>query len=105
MKTKVSVVIPVYKPEKEVFDELKEMLRNQTVSVEIVEKWNNPEAVSMNLGIKEAKGELIVILAQDCVPADKYFIENLIKPLENSNVVAGVSDLLLKESYWKKRPF
>ena len=65
---KVSVVIPVYKPKMAVFNRLKEMLGKQTIPVEIIEKWNNPEAVSMNLGIKEAEGEIIVILAQDCIP-------------------------------------
>ncbi|MEK6914093.1 MAG: glycosyltransferase [Nanoarchaeota archaeon] len=104
-KNKVSVVIPVYKPEKKVFDKLKKNLRNQTIPVEIIEKWNNPEAVSMNLGIKEAKGEIIVILAQDCIPKDKNYIEKLIKPLQDKNVSAVVSDLLLPEYYWKKRSF
>ncbi len=102
---KVSVVIPVYKPKMAVFDRLKEMLGKQTIPVEIVEKWNNPEAVSMNLGIKEAEGEIIVILAQDCVPSDKNYIEKLIRPLENEKVVASVSDLLLPKKFWKKRPF
>ncbi len=102
---KVSVVIPVYKPSKRVFSKLKEILKNQTIPVEIIEKWNNPEAVSMNLGIKEARGKIIVILAQDCIPQNKKFIENIIKPLENPEVVAVVSDLLLPYEYWKKRPF
>jgi len=105
MKNKISVVIPVYKPDPAVFNKLKEMLNKQTISVEIIEKWNNPEAVSMNLGIREAKGDIIVILAQDCVPATKDYIEKLIKPLEDKNVVAVVSDLLLPKKYWKKRPF
>ena len=105
MNPTVSVVIPVYKPDKEVFEKLKEMLRRQTVPVEIIEKWNNPEAVSMNRGIKEAKGSIIVILAQDCVPSDEWYIEKMIKPLEDEKVVAVVSDLLLPEKYWKKRPF
>lgn len=104
-KQKVSVVIPVYKPEEKVFEKLKEILKKQTISVEIIEKWNAPEATSMNLGIKEAKGDIIVILAQDCVPASKDYIEKLIKPLEDKNIVAVVSDLLLPEMYWKKRPF
>jgi len=102
---KVSIVIPVYEPEKKVFDKTKEMLENQTVPVEIIEKWNNPEAVSMNLGIKEAKGDIIVILAQDCVPASRDYVEKLIKPLEDSRVSAVVSDLMLTEEYWHKRPF
>ncbi len=105
MNPKVSVVIPVYKPEKQVFSRLKEMLSRQTVPVEIIEKWNNPEAVSMNLGIKESRGEIVVILAQDCIPSSRDYIEKLIKPLENKNVVASVSDLLLPYKYWKKRPF
>jgi len=104
-KPKVSVVIPVYKPEEEVFEKLRGMLKKQTISVEIIEKWNNPEAVSINLGIKEANGEFIVILAQDCVPENERFIENIIKPLENKEVVMVLSDLLLPEYQWKKRPF
>ena len=104
-KKNVSVVIPVYKPEKEIFNRLKRVLKNQTIPVEIIEKWNNTEAVSMNLGIKEAKGDIIVILAQDCVPADKNYIEKIIKPLENPDVSAVVSDLLLEKKYWEKRPF
>jgi len=105
MDKKVSVVIPVYKPEMGILKNLREVLKRQTIPVEIVEKWDNPEAVSMNLGIKEAKGEIIVILAQDCVPADKYYIEKIIKPLENKKVSAVVSYLLLEEEYWKKRSF
>ena len=100
-----SVVIPVYKPEEEVFNKLRDALKKQTISVEVIEKWNNPEAVSINLGIKEAKGEFVIILAQDCVPENEYFIEKIIKPLEKKEVVVVLSDLLLPEYQWKKRPF
>ncbi len=103
--SKVSVVIPVYKPEKKVFHKLKEMLKKQTIPVEIIEKWNAPEAVSMNLGIKEAKTDIVIILAQDCIPENEYWVEKMIKPLENSKTIAVVSDLLLPYYYWKKRPF
>ncbi|MBI4116577.1 glycosyltransferase [Candidatus Pacearchaeota archaeon] len=102
---KVSVIIPVFRPEGDVFGRLKDALKKQTISVEIIEKWNNPEAVSINLGIKEANGEFIVILAQDCVPENEKFIERIIKPLENKEVVAVLSDLFLPEYQWKKRPF
>lgn len=104
-KRKVSVVIPVYKPDEKTFNYLKDMLKKQTVPVEIIEKWNNPEPVSMNLGIKEASGDYVIILAQDCVPADEHFVERLIKPLEDSSVVAVVSDLYLPRKFWKERPF
>lgn len=101
----VSIVIPVYKPEEEVFNKTREILKRQTISVEVIEKWNNPEAVSINLGIKEAKGDFVIILAQDCVPENEKFAEEIIKPLEKPEVVAVVSDLLLPEYQWKKRPF
>ncbi len=102
---KISVVIPIYKPDEEVLNRLRESLKKQTIPVEIIEKWNNPEAVSINLGIKEAKGEIIVILAQDCVPENEHFIEKIIKPLEDKSIVAVLSDLLLPEYQWKKRSF
>lgn len=103
--TKVSVVIPVYEPEQDVFNKLKENLRKQTIPVEIIEKWNNPEAISMNLGIKEAKTDIVVILAQDCIPKTKHWLEKLVSPLESKEVVATVSDLLLPEEHWKKYDF
>jgi len=104
-KISVSVVIPVYKPEEEVLNKMRDILKKQTIPVEIIEKWNNPEAVSINLGIKEAKGEFVIILAQDCVPENETFVEKIIKPLENPEVVVVLSDLLLPEYQWKKRPF
>ena len=100
---KVSIVIPVYKPDEKIFSRVKGMIKNQTIASEIVEMWNNPEAVSMNKGIVAATGEIIVILAQDCVPHGKNWLEELIKPLENPEVVVSTSYLNLPEEFWKKR--
>jgi glycosyltransferase involved in cell wall biosynthesis len=102
---KVSIVIPVYKPEKEVFDRLRKALREQTIKAEIIESWNMPEAKSMNTGIKKAKGDIVITLAQDCIPENKFWLEKLIKPLEDKNIVCTISDLHLPEEYWKKYPF
>lgn len=101
---KVSIVIPVYKPDKEVFNKLKEMLKKQTIKAEIIENWNMPEAKSMNTGIKKAKGEIVVTLAQDCVPIGQKWIENLVRPLENKKIAVSISDLVLPKWYWKKYP-
>jgi len=103
-KQKVSIVIPVYKPEMEVFAKVKKMIKKQTIKAEIVEMWNNPEAVSMNKGIKKANGRIVVTLAQDCVPQNKYWLQKLIKPLEKKEIAVSVSDLYLSEDYWKKYP-
>lgn len=102
-KPKVSIVIPVYKPDEKIFARVKEMIKNQTIKSEIVEMWNNPEAVSMNKGILASKGEIVVMLAQDCVPHGKKWLEELIKPLENPKVVVSVSYLNLPEKFWRER--
>ena len=101
-KPRVSVVIPVYKPNPEIFKRVKEMLIKQTIKPEILEIWNNPEAVSMNKGIKKAKGEIVITLAQDCLPHGKDWLEKLISPLEDKNIVVSVSDLNLPEDFWRK---
>ncbi len=104
-KTKVSIVMPVYQPEKEVFKKVKEMLKKQTVKAEIIENWNMPEAKSINTGIKRAKGDIIVVLEQDCVPEKEVWLEKLVSPFKSKEVIATVSDLLLPEEHWKKYPF
>lgn len=103
--SKVSIVIPIYKPEIKILKKIRSMLKKQTIKAEIIEMWNNPQAVSLNKGIKKAKGEIVVMLFQDCVPENKYWLERLIKPLENKEVAVSCSDLYLPKWYWKKYPF
>lgn len=103
---KVSIVIPVYKPNPEIFTKLKQALKKQTIKAEIVENWNMPEAESTNAGIKKAKGEIIVTLCQDCIPENEFWLERLIKPLlNNKQVVVSVSDVYLPSEFWKTYPF
>lgn len=102
---KVSIVIPVYRPEEEVFEKLKEMLKKQTLKAEIIENWNMPEAKSINTGIKRSQGDIIVVLEQDCVPEKEIWLEKIVSPLNNKEVIATVSDLLLPEGRWKKYSF
>ncbi len=102
---KVSIIIPVYKPEMEILKKIRNMLKKQTIKSEIIEVWNNPQAVSLNKGIKKAKGKIVVMLFQDCVPENEYWLEKLIKPLENKEVAVTSSDLYLPEKYWEKYPF
>jgi glycosyltransferase involved in cell wall biosynthesis len=104
-KSLISIVIPVYKPEEEVFEKVKKMLRKQTLrNIEIVENWNMPEAESMNAGIKKSRGDIIVILAQDCIPENKFWLEKLVEPLKDEKVVASGSKLYLPKEYWKTYP-
>lgn len=102
---KVSIVMPIYKPDMEILEKIKKMLKKQTMESELVENWNMPEAKSTNTGIKKAKGDIIVTLSVDCVPSDEKWLETLIKPLEDKNVVVSVSDIYTPEWYWKKYSF
>ena len=45
-------------------------------------------AVSTNLGFREARGEVVVMLSQDAIPADRRWLEALLEPLEDSGVAA-----------------
>ncbi|MEK6913317.1 MAG: glycosyltransferase [Nanoarchaeota archaeon] len=102
---KVSIVIPLYKPELEVLKKLRNSLKKQTIKAEVIENWNMPEARSMNTGIKKASGEIIVTLAQDCIPENEFWLEKLIKPLKDKKVIVTISDLHLPEKYWKTYSF
>jgi rhamnosyltransferase len=42
-----------------------------------------------NLGIFHAKSEIVVLLTQDALPADDYCLENLVKPLQDPQIVAS----------------
>lgn len=104
-KPKVSVIIPVYKPDLKILKKLRNSLKEQTIKAEVIENWNMPEAKSMNRGIKKAKGEIVITLAQDCIPEDKFWLEKLIKPLENKKIAATISDLYLPKEHWRKYSF
>ncbi len=58
-------------------------------------------ASSMNAGIHHAKQEIVVILQQDCIPLDSQWLENLIKPFEDKQVVATVSKVQFPQELWK----
>ena len=46
----------------------------------------------LNFGISKTKNNYILILSAHCIPYNKYFLENLIKPFfENNNIVASYS--------------
>jgi rhamnosyltransferase len=51
------------------------------------EDFNHGKA--RNIGVQEAIGDIVVLLTQDALPRDKHCLENLLKPLENSEIVAS----------------
>lgn len=113
MCKKIDVVIPVYKPD-EKLKHLVSHLRKQTIkpnrillihteagdTEQINEAFGSIETVEIyhikkeefdhggtrNYGASLSDSPFILFMTQDAVPVDKYLIEGLIKPFENSSV-------------------
>jgi len=108
----VSVIIPTLNAEIYI-DDLLSSLKGQSVKCEIIivdsssldktasiaasgnaktvtvrqEDFNHGKA--RNIGVQEATGDIVVFLTQDALPFDKRCLENLLKPLESSGIVAS----------------
>lgn len=77
--------------------------KNYRVKIINIEKYK--PGFSINRGIKVAKGDVIVILSAHCIPKDKNWLSNLIKPLKNKNIagVYGRQEPLSYSSDYDKR--
>jgi rhamnosyltransferase len=108
----VSVIIPTLNGEIYI-DDLLSSLKGQSVKCEIIivdsssldktasiaasgnakivtvrkEDFNHGKA--RNIGVQEATGDIVVFLTQDALPFDKHCLENLLQPLESSEIVAS----------------
>lgn len=104
----VSVIIPIYNPDKKILKKVLHSLKKQDFKdkIEVIKIQKNLGlAESMNFGIKKAKYETIVTLHQDCIPSSKDWLERLVEPLKKEDVVAACSDVYdieLKKKYTPK---
>ena len=57
-------------------------------------------ASSMNIGLKHAKYDKVVVIQQDCIPSSDEWLKNLINPLKNKNVVATTSKVIYPDELW-----
>jgi GT2 family glycosyltransferase len=100
----VSIIIPIFKPKKELLEQIRQRLKEQEFpgKIEILEiNEGLGLADSMNNGIKKASSEIVVTLHQDCVPASKDWLEKLIEPFKDDKVVASVSKVELPKEFWR----
>ncbi|MAG37891.1 hypothetical protein CMI45_00690 [Candidatus Pacearchaeota archaeon] len=104
MKTlTASVIIPVYNPDPNLLKEIVSRLKKQTVKPEILLiDQGLPEFIQTNIGLKKASGDVLITLSQDCLPENETWLESLIAPFKDKEVVATTSDLELPHKTWKK---
>ncbi len=113
MKKTVSIIIPCYNEDHILDETIKRAINQEYKDKEIIIVADNPTkkvqdiiqkkgkkvrmiknssnlglAGSLNRGIKEAKGEIIVTLLADCLPEDEKWLASLIKPFKNPYIVA-----------------
>lgn len=98
----VSIIIPTYKPDKKVLEDIKTALKNQSFEgeKEILILEMPGLANSLNYGVKKAKHDFVVSLHHDCIPSSTDWLEKLIEPLKNEKFVASVSQIELPYSLW-----
>jgi GT2 family glycosyltransferase len=92
----VSIIIPIYKPDKELLNKVIGSLKKQKIrdKVEVIKVEEGLGlAASLNYGIERAKYPIIVSLHQDFIPSDNEWLANLVRPLENKDIVATCSDV------------
>ena len=69
----------------------KTISRTKEFNIEkIVEIKDYLPGKALNLGIRESKGDYIVMISSHCIPVDKFWLENLVNSLEEDRDYAGV---------------
>lgn len=107
-KIDVSIIVPVYKPNKKILDDLRKIISKQKTSFSFETLFidgKNGLANTYNEGIKKSKGKIIVMLHQDCLPKDLYWLEKVIKPFENPGIVISSAYIIDWETNKKYFPF
>jgi len=117
----ISVVIPTLNAERHIRQLMKSLL-SQTIPCEIivVDSSSSDRTVEVaasygaktvtidriafdhggtrNLAVKAAKGDTIIFLTQDAVPANEHLIENLVKPLHDQRIALSYGRQIAKNN-------
>jgi GT2 family glycosyltransferase len=105
-KTNTTIIIPKYKPNKEIFNLLRKYLKKNAKGFEIIEvDGSGGIAKAQNIGIKKASGEIIILLHQDCIPMEKNGIKKLIEPFKNPQAVLSYGWVMEEDIKKKYYPF
>ena len=70
-------------------DNTVEIARSSGAKTMVIAREDFDHGGTRNLGAQQAGGDILVFLTQDAVPDNEYFLENLVRPLENPDVAAA----------------
>ena len=59
--------------------------------VEVIPIQNFSHGRARNLGAQHARGDIIVLMTQDAIPANKRWLDNLLKPFDDTTIAATFS--------------
>jgi len=104
MDPNVTIIIPIYKPNKELLEKIENALAEQKFDgkIDILKINKGGFGKTFNYGVQEAKTEIVISLHQDCMPSSNTWLRNLIEPLKEKDVVASVSKVELPFEFWNK---
>jgi rhamnosyltransferase len=71
-------------------DHTAEIAQDNGIKAIQINKEDFDHGGTRNIGAKEAKGDILVFMTQDAMPADEYTLENLTKPFSSNNDIAAV---------------
>ncbi len=100
----VSIVLPLFKPDKEILKKVLKSIKNQKYNgkVEVLQIDNGGGfSQQMNVGIIKAKHSIVIMLPQDCMPATNDWLSNLTEPFKDEKVIAAVSKVQLPDELWE----
>ncbi len=78
-------------------DNTVEIAESFSVKVTIIPRKEFNHGTTRNLGAVQARGDILAFMTQDVFPVDEYYLENLIKPLNEDKVAACFARQLPKD--------
>jgi GT2 family glycosyltransferase len=100
----VSIIMPVHSPDERIMKKIDMALKGQKFNgkLEIIKVERGLGlADSLNWGISNSKYEIVVSLHQDSIPSSENWLQELVEPIKDNNVVASVSRVELPEEFWR----
>jgi GT2 family glycosyltransferase len=101
----VTIIVPTYKPDERVLKDLIRAVNKQKFSGEkrlMILRRAEGLAKQVNWGVLHSKGEVVIMLPQDCIPQGSRWLEQLTKSFKDPKVVASVSKVTFPEQLWEK---